>query len=93
MVEKSKKIKILNFIKKCLGPFGNTQETFPRSRILSSASFWRGNQVDGLPRRPKSLAEERILSVSNTPSGKKRLRGGAQFRVVFEWSFGLYIKS
>ena len=50
MVEKSKKFKISNLIKNCSGLFGNTQETFPRSRILSSASFWRGNQVDGLPR-------------------------------------------
>ena len=31
----------LRMVKGCLGS----------ARILSSASFWRGNQVDGLPRR------------------------------------------
>ena len=34
--------------------------------ILSSASFWRGNQVGGLPRRFTLLAEEGIYSVSSS---------------------------
>ena len=66
-------LKISNLIKACSGRISENLASLLRLGILSSASFWRGNQVGGLPRRPTSLAEERILSVSNTPSGKVSL--------------------
>ena len=39
-------------LKACSGMIREDQGSLLRHGILSSASFWRGNQVDGLPRRP-----------------------------------------
>ena len=40
-----------------------------RREILDSASFWRGNQVDGLPRRHTCRGEDRLCQAIH-PAGE-----------------------